>query len=354
MKGPGFVSSTPRSIGVGMSICQTDQKGGGNAKDVVCSLSHPAALINGKKRDLTPFAFAYAGWVECMKKCFHGLFRSIGLGLFIIPACSLTDFRQSATIDKVKKAEPLLVAEVIPSTKKITHEPKWDYNRGQGYVICDAVLKRLNHYRWTRKMLMEYSSLGRHVTMTYPGWKEPPWQELDPYQHKDLIRELIKYLDLGANVYFGRKPNPRSKEPTPQQREEQLRRVLDDGIRLRIWKTHLINWLNDKPAPPGNQTVVQLVFRIGQNQLDEIRKAYPDKPLIGWSTSSFIVTDDLKGLDPRVSDWHGHTLSGHSLVLFDGIPHYIGGSLFTITITRDFGSGPSDPFCILELKDRRK
>lgn len=228
---------------------------------------------------------------------------------------------------------------------------EWNYLNGihgRGYVICDAILRRLNSFQWTAESTSEmHGAFVGQVVLSYGGWTEPPWQDLDPDQHRDLIRELLKYQELGADVYFGRKAAQHSPAYQPtfdKQIEDATRRV----NRLRVWRTRLINWLDEKPAPDGDQTVVNLTYPLDETFLKQLKERMPDIKALKRPGMTFLVKDDLSGPDPRVRE--GHQRRIQTTLLFDGKPHFL-RALATgrsVGIYRDFGTGPRS-FCELEF-----
>jgi len=221
---------------------------------------------------------------------------------------------------------------------------KWDYLavKGRGYVVCDAILKRLNSYRWTRSEVLSHSW---HVVATYPGWKDLPWRDLDPAAHEALIRELVRYQQLGADEYFGRKK--RLTDDQRRRREEGLHNwKRPANLRLRLSHVHLINWLYDKPADPGEQTIVQLLYPISGKETEALKRESPDKPVASFRDSAYVVTDDLKEPHPGVSEWHAINLTTPRL--FENQLYFLGGGALTVGILKDFGSGPYQ-FCELQF-----
>ena len=225
---------------------------------------------------------------------------------------------------------------------------RWDYLgvQGRGYVVCDAILKRLNSYRWTRNEVLSHSW---HVVATYPGWKDLPWRDLDPAEQEALIRELVRYQQLGADEYFGRKK--RLTDDQRRAREEGFGNWNRPGdLRLRVSRVRLINWLYDKPAVPGEQTIVQLLYPISGKEMEALKRESPDKPVAPFRDRAYIVTDDLKGPHPGVSEWHAVNLTQPRL--FDNQPYFLGGGALTAGILKDFGSGPNQ-FCSLQFGFRK-
>lgn len=247
----------------------------------------------------------------------------------------------------------ILVACSVQASEEIPAPVKsksWTYLNGvhgRGYAICDAIHGRLNSYKWTDESVNE--GLGFYVqaaVTSYSGWKDPPWQNLHPKEHEELVRKLLKYQALGADVYFGRKKVRQGKDYLSSL-ERSIDSALKKDIRLRIWRTHLINWLDGKSAPLGDQTVVEIAFLKSAAEMDELRRAQPDKPEGRYMGTVFLVTDDLHGPDPRVSDWDARRIA--SVLLFNGKPHF-GGAASTgrvVSLYRDFGSGPAS-FCELQ------
>jgi hypothetical protein len=228
---------------------------------------------------------------------------------------------------------------------------EWNYLNGihgRGYVICDAVLRRLNSYQWTAESTREmYGAFVGQVVLSYRGWKEPPWQDLNPDQYRNLIRELLRYREFGADVYFGRKAPQHSPayQPVLDKKIEELTLQVNG---LRVWRTHLINWLDEKPAPDGDQTVVNLTYPFDESFLKQLRERTPDIKNPRNPGMTFLVKDDLSGPDPRVRE--GHQRRIQIALLFDDKPHFL-WLLATgrdIAIFRDFGTGPRS-FCELEF-----
>jgi hypothetical protein len=221
---------------------------------------------------------------------------------------------------------------------------EWSYLNGEvgrGYTVCDAVLKHLNGYAWTSETVLD--ELGFFVSSTvlgYPGWREPPWQELDPWVHRNLVEKLMLYYGASPSEYFGT-------EPARTGIEQKLRKPL----RLRMWRTRLVNTLGEGEAPPGDQTVVELKLPFTEAEVLRLRQKQPDKPAVGDGPGSlFLVTDDLLGPDPRVTESLKRRL--WPILLFDGKPHFLHASGPAISLARDFGHGPTS-FCELnyDFKD---
>lgn len=236
--------------------------------------------------------------------------------------------------------------------------PAWEYH-GYGSdkePLCQGMRAHLN--KITKANLFKYinNSCAAAGAATYPGFRDPPWEEVDAEQHKELLIELMKYQHLGSEIYFGRTNVYRGGGPMSEiqrQRWEQgirqeIEGFLSMGGHLRVWRTRLINdFYNnvDFRAPPGPQTVLLLQWP-SEMRSDNV-VACPAMAKVPISrTSLFIVKDDLSGPDPRV----GHASSaieGWLPMLYEGKTFFIGGG---VTLGHDIGFGPFT-FCELQYKN---
>jgi hypothetical protein len=70
---------------------------------------------------------------------------------------------------------------------------EWEFYNdvGAGVELCQNIKARLNSYPW--KSVEERYNCTWNVVASYPKFKEPPWENLDPKQHEELIFKLMKY-----------------------------------------------------------------------------------------------------------------------------------------------------------------
>ena len=216
----------------------------------------------------------------------------------------------------------------------------WDYHTGKGYTLCDALHKRLNKYTYPDP-LKGPNSCGGNVMLTYPGFTEPPWEELDSWQHEELVFKLIRY-SKGSFAKPGSEPRLHA----------EAREFIERGGRLQLWRTRLVSDFRNRNhpevwTPPGLQNVVQLREPAALVQ-EETTGRCPDVPRANWGGGRlFIVNDDLSDLNPDVG-YTGETLAHFTLVLYKGRPYFLSGAFWeTLTIGWDQGSGPGD-FCQLD------
>ena len=139
--------------------------------------------------------------------------------------------------------------------------------------------------------------------------------------------EKVPYLDL----VFGTHNLHRLPQLVRQVEEKRQRGAATDfiarGGKLRVWRVRLVEFYGDThyPAPPGEQTVVEL----RQSFSRDLKKpdACLDDPK-SWSPSTYIVTPDLKGPDPNVDAGTAAHLANSQLLIHDDTPYLVEGSGF--------------------------
>lgn len=159
----------------------------------------------------------------------------------------------------------------------------------------------------------------------YPGFKSPSWQELDPKKHLDLIWRLLMYRGR-ADQYFrrGAAANAAPIPDTPATRRAARDFVARDG-KLRVWHARLFEFYGDThyPAPPGEQTIVELRQSLSRDSKNPSTCLEDPK---SWSPSTYIVTSDLKGPDPKVDAGTAARLANSQLVIYDGTTYLVTGT----------------------------
>ncbi len=207
---------------------------------------------------------------------------------------------------------------LLLSDLAIAQDDKWLVNPqhpgvSQDKPLCKNLLKYLNSYQ----------GCPGNTMATFPGFSSPPWQELDPKEHLDLIWRLLMYRGR-ADRYFRRGTG--AKLP-PIHDMPATRRVATDfvarGGKLRVWRARLFNnYALGQSALPGEQTIVEL----RQSFSYDPKKPDPclDNPKL-WSGSTYIVTSDLKGPDPQVDGGTAGLLESGELLLYEGDPYLVIG-----------------------------
>lgn len=190
---------------------------------------------------------------------------------------------------------------------------------GKNELLCQNLLKRLNYYYRQNELLDEQCSWD--VIASYNKFEEPPWADLDPKKHKELLVKLVKYDQEGVEGYFHLRPDLKEQNPDSVYRAR-AEEFIDDGGRLRMWRTRLVQHSGTE------QTIVQMW--IPWKYATESQNRNRGKPCIGkqkfsWMGGGYAVTADLNGPDPNVDpDTHG-IVNRHQLVMYDGKPLLING-----------------------------
>lgn len=184
----------------------------------------------------------------------------------------------------------------------------------QDKPMCQNLLKYLNSYQ----------GCPGDVMATFPDFSSPPWQELDPKEHLDLIWRLLMYNGR-ADVYFRRgaaaKASPIPDTPATRHAATDF---VSRGGKLRVWRARLFKDYGDPshPAPSGEQTIIELrqSFSYDPKAHDPCLR----NPKL-WGGSTYVVTADLRGPDPTVPSPIADRLSTGELLLYDGDPYLVVG-----------------------------
>jgi hypothetical protein len=225
---------------------------------------------------------------------------------------------------------------------------KWLFGREDHHPVCERIHQRLNDFHWTPELASAANGFYVwSVVVSDPGWTEPPWMSLDPREHQNLVRELIRYRALEADFYFGRTHEPYTNY-TKEQLEQWFQADMKCGVQLRVWRTHLVNWLDEKPTAPGDQTVVEINNPMSKEELAELHAKYPHMPAVARAGRIFLVKDDLSGPDPRPTSRDVSRL--RTPLLFAGKTYFVTAysTGHDVEIGQDLGHGPT-PLCDIEL-----
>ncbi|MBX5460811.1 MAG: hypothetical protein IRZ28_06930 [Steroidobacteraceae bacterium] len=225
---------------------------------------------------------------------------------------------------------------------------KWLIGQEDHYPVCEHIYQRLNAFHWTQELASADDGFYVwSVVASAPGWTQPPWRSLDPWEHQEPVRELIRYKELGADFYFGRTDRP-YRNYTEEQLQQYFRNSMKSGVQLGVWRTHLVNWLNKKPTAPGDQTVVEISSPTSKEELADLHAKYPHMPAVARPGQIFLVKDDLSGPDPRPTT---HDVSRlRTPLLFGGETYFVTVDTtgHDVEIGQDLGHGPTQ-LCDIEL-----
>jgi hypothetical protein len=196
---------------------------------------------------------------------------------------------------------------------------------GKNEPLCRALVKRLNDYSGANSPDTRCSSWD--IVSSYPKFTEPPWQELDPKEHKELLFKLMKgqYADYP----------PQASEIEKQKRDAAFRKDVDDFIKdgghLRVWQTKpaLIYGGSDEKTITSNkeQTFVQMGSEPEQTALCVDTFHLP----ADWMLWTRIVKPDVSEPDPKFSLVKSGTVNADSLLIntnalfvYEGKPILVG------------------------------
>lgn len=245
-----------------------------------------------------------------------------------------------------------LVSLASPAGAEEVGQGDWKQYKGEGYVLCDALLKELNRYKYPEKL----GSCPWAVVVGYSEFKEPPWKELDAKKYEELLYQLQRLNSLGGEVYFsgvedGSKEGSESR--TESYSREKIRAFLKGGGQIRLWRTPLpknFDLLAMDPKTAGPLNILQLRSPITQDRvLDLGLDQCPDIPRAKWTGSIRLVNNDLTGPDPRLApsiDKVGLIYFNNTrMKIYKGIPHRLSSGGGSISIYRD--DLPEPEFCRL-------
>ncbi len=190
---------------------------------------------------------------------------------------------------------------------------QWEFYEdiGAGVELCENVKVRLNRYSW--KSLDERYACTWNVVASYPAFKEPAWEKLDPKQHEELIFKLMKYrlTPSGRNeaIY------------TDESIRKDVKRFIEDGGILQRWRACILRPFVDGPVPPCPQTIVQLRYH---RDMEREKERCPGKPVVDWLGGGlYLVKEDLSGPYEMRNPWLKY-LTSLSPFLISGKLYFVG------------------------------
>ena len=207
----------------------------------------------------------------------------------------------------------------------------WTYRNGAGKnePLCHDLLKRLNRYDRNESL---DNRCSWNVIASYPGFSEPPWEELDPKKYEDLIAKLEKYWQENPNGYFHRLPGLKEWAPAEYYRRK-AKDFIEHGGRLQVWRTKLSSFNPSNPKRNSTSSNEQTLVRMSggfptqppSKELEEnLSKICKGMPGVDSPGAIFYVTSDLSGPDPAVEAGTFGIMSGRDLKIYEGKPLFVG------------------------------
>ncbi len=207
---------------------------------------------------------------------------------------------------------------------------EWEFYEdvGAGVELCENIKARLNSYVW--KSIDDRFSCTWNVVVSFPEFKEPPWENLDPKQHEELIFKLMKYrlTPFGGNkAIYG-----------DESIRKDVKGFIKDGGILQVWHACILRQFVDGPVPPCPQTIVQLRYH---RDIKREKERCTGKPVADWwGGGLYFVKEDLSGpyemRNPRLKYF-----TSLAPFLISGKLYFVGkGDAVRIDYDYDGGSSP--------------
>ncbi|MES9901058.1 MAG: hypothetical protein ABW168_00075 [Sedimenticola sp.] len=164
-----------------------------------------------------------------------------------------------------EKEHTRLLSMGSPPGTNFAFDSKMDItNQGQGFGLCEALVRWLNHT--TPKGNLDFEP--RRIVFSMPGLSKPEWQELVLLQHKELFTKLVESI-------FG-----------DHAQASFIRKEIELGLAgaYRLWMVK-VNLYNNKPVTFVSYT---------RNNNTYLQPAH-------WWAIARIATKDMKDIDKQNS-----------------------------------------------------
>ncbi len=178
-----------------------------------------------------------------------------------------------------------------------------------GAALCKALLKRLNRFP---------PQCSRASLESYPGFSSLPWTVLNPRQHLELITSLLLTVGRGPEASI------HSSALQIEHSRAGAKSFADQGGGLQVWRGHVLSAFGadgERPAPPGPQVFVQLIYKFGGSTAME---PCPGNSTKEWFRETFLVNAKMTGPDIRVRSGVAGLVFGDVPMLFHSEVVFIG------------------------------
>jgi uncharacterized protein YecT (DUF1311 family) len=134
----------------------------------------------------------------------------------------------------------------------------------RGDQLCRVAAEHMNRYAadWSRHHVVLLDNLCVTASLSIPGMATPPWRELRPADHLELISRLLRFSSEGERQYFAPDPPPGSDSDAFYR--DAAAKFVADGGHVLAWTTTLFSAVTNARTnetintAKQQQTIVQL------------------------------------------------------------------------------------------------
>jgi hypothetical protein len=194
---------------------------------------------------------------------------------------------------------------------------QWQIRVGKGRPLCNALQTSLSRGTYFDDVVKNDGNCTWMLGLATRTLEEPPWQDLDINQHRQLLKNLLVYRKFDAEI-----------GSLSQEQEADINREIDSfiatGGRIQLWKTRLITYFYSQDPPKSSdlwqlQNIVQLRFKYGLTPERATGRACPVDNNAGWIGKLFVVNKDLIDIHPQIGR-AGKILLNNTLMISAGQP----------------------------------
>ncbi|MGO9443914.1 MAG: hypothetical protein ACLPXB_03960 [Thiobacillaceae bacterium] len=196
--------------------------------------------------------------------------------------------------------------------------------KGKNELLCRALVSRINHYESERP---DTRCSTWDEIASYPKLTEPPWGELDPTRHEDLLTKLMRYEH---GDYFQTLPKLEQ-----QKRDAAYRNLVKDFIQsdghLRVWRTKPALIYKVGAGTPTTSTEGQTFVQMGTGPEQTTLCVGTLHPPADWMLRTYVVLPDLSGPDtnvvpvkPGIVNTNALLVNTNGLFMYEGKPILVG------------------------------